>query len=115
MLVLEGCHVLSRAVLTMRWFRIAAVQERRIGVSDQKSFLRVSPKACSSHGSRERSKSHFSVTMTELTPVVSVPSCMDRQSQVGRTPKNADYQMLNYRHSEIQFFGRNVTCTKQSL
>lgn len=110
MLVLESCHVLSRAVLIMRCFRIAAVQERRIAVSDQESFLKVSSKACFSHGSRESSKSHFSVTMTDLTPtVVAVHSCMGRHqswwvSWVGRTPNNADCCMLKNRHSGVQVF-----------
>lgn len=110
MLVLESCHVLSRAVLTMRCFRIAAVQERRIAVSDQESFLKVSSKACFSHGSRESSKSHFSVTMTDLTPtVVAVHSCMGRHQSwwvpwVGRTLNNADYCMFKNRLSGVQVF-----------
>lgn len=88
--------MLSRVVLTMRCFRIAAVQERRIGMSDQESFLRVSFRTCFSHGSKERCKSHFSVTMTEFTPtVVAVHCCMGRhQSQVGRTLNNADIESL---------------------
>lgn len=102
MLVLEGCHVHSRLVLTMRCFRIAAVQERGIGVSDQESFLRVSFKACFSHGSRERCKSHFSVTTTELTPHSCRCSCAQLHgqhqpwwvSQVGRTLNNTDYWVL---------------------
>lgn len=119
MLVLEGCHVLSRVVLAMRCFRIAAVQERRIGVSYQESFLRVSSKACLSHRSRERCRSHFSVPDRAHSYCCSCAQLHGQHqswwvSQVGRTLNNAECWVLKNRYSGMEFFGRNVICIKKS-